>query len=221
MMSECVKCGWANAEGARICSDCAWPFSRAAWDETRCRIRRLTFDTGCINAKGKHPALNALERRAQKGLPEIQRSDAMLTELTGQDRVAKAQAMAEQPDLFTLDQSCRGGDDVLAGPDLSIELRETLFPSSRFGTLTKNQEHDVQHLSLHVRTGGDVFVTLNRNDFITKGRQETLMAMGVWVMEPQEVLELLEEQDLRASELEPENDDFKSGTFRAGDRLPP
>ena len=59
--------------------------------------------------------------------------------------------------------------------------------------LTDNQSHDVEHLRLHVRTGGDVFVTHNRNDFITRGRQEELRSHGIWVMSPSELVGLLTE----------------------------
>lgn len=113
----------------------------------------------------------------------------MLSEIEGDARVVKAEAMPEHPGLFILDQSVLDGPDVLAGPDLEAELRSLLFPTVR--ALTDNQSNDIEHLRRHVLTGGDVFVTLNRNDFITRGRQEALRACGIWVMQPPEIVELL------------------------------
>ena len=88
-------------------------------------------------------------------------------------------------------RSALGGPDVLAGPDLPGELRQILFPTA--SPLTENQRNDVEHLRLHVRTGGDVFVTLNPNDFITRGRHEMLRSFGIWVLSPGELVGLLKE----------------------------
>ena len=115
----------------------------------------------------------------------------MLGELKGEPRVAKARSLAPHPDLFTLDQSVLDGPDVLAGPDLGAELQRILFPTAN--PLTENQRADIEHLRLHVQTGGDVFVTLNPNDFITRGRQEALCSAGIWVLAPSELVELLTE----------------------------
>lgn len=176
-MPECVKCGQQNSTNSPACPKCTWPFTHDAWKRSKLRIRRITLDTGCVNAKGRNTDLNTLEKWAAVGKLELQRSDAMLSELTGQMRVAKAQLLEPHPGLFTLGQSVLGGSDVLAGPDLSEELQQILFPTA--SPLTENQRFDVEHLRLHVRTGGDVFVTLNPNDFITRGRQETLRSFGV------------------------------------------
>lgn len=188
---ECVKCGHHNKKGAAACAGCTWPFSREAWKTTSLRPRRVTLDTGCINAKGRNRDLNILESWAQTGQIELQRTDTMLKELKGRHRVQKASSLAPQPELFTLDASVLGGPDVLAGPDMSEELRRILFPTA--SALTANQERDVEHLFHHVRTGGDLFVTLNLNDFITHGRQDALRLVGIWVVTPPQAVELLKE----------------------------
>lgn len=190
-MAECVKCGHRNIGGAASCLRCTWPFSRNAWSTSKLQIRRVTLDTGCVNAKGRNLDLNKLERWASEGRLELQRSEAMLSELTGEARVGKARSLPPHPHLFTLDSSVLGGADVLAGPDLPGEIQQILFPTAK--PLTENQRHDVEHLRLHIRTGGDVFVTLNPNDFITRGRQETLRSFGVWVLPPSELVGLLTE----------------------------
>jgi hypothetical protein len=188
-MRECVKCGEINAPEAEACDRCTWPFSILAWQSTTQRVHRLTLDTGCINAKGLNPDLNTLERWAANGLIALQRSEAMLGELRGDARVEKAQALEPHPGLLTLDVSVFDGPDVFAGPDLGSEIAEILFPTAH--PLTSNQSHDVEHLRLHVRTGGDIFVTLNPNDFVTRGRQEELRSSGIWVLSPTESVSLL------------------------------
>lgn len=115
----------------------------------------------------------------------------MLGELAGEARVAKARSLEPHPGLITLGRSALGGPDVLGGPDLPGELQQILFPTAK--PLTENQRYDVEHLRLHVRTGGDVFVTLNPNDFITRGRQQTLRSFGMWVLSPSELVGLLAE----------------------------
>lgn len=186
---ECVRCGANNSLTATTCGRCTWPLAWSGWSSTTVRIKRITLDTGCINLKQKNDDLNTLERWAGEGRLELQRSPAMLQELTGDARVAKAQTLEPQPSLFTLGVSALGGGDVLAGPDLPQELKQILFPTA--ASLTDNQRQDVEHLRLHVRTGGHVFVTLNPNDFITRGRQDTLASFGVWVMSPQQMVQLL------------------------------
>jgi hypothetical protein len=190
IMGKCVKCEHQNLTGILACVQCSWPFSVDAWKTSRQQIRRVTLDTSCVNARRRHPDLNTLERWAVQGLLELQRSEAMLRELRGEARREKARQLVHHPDLFTLGSS-RLGEDVFPGPDLLGELQQVLFPTAK--PLTENQCYDVEHLRLHVRTGGDIFVTLNPNDFITRGRQETLRSFGVWVLSPGELVRLLTE----------------------------
>jgi hypothetical protein len=190
-LGKCVKCGHRNTTSAVACARCTWPFSRDAWGASKLRIRRVTLDTGCVNAKGLNPDLNTLERWGAAQYLELQRSSAMLGELGGEARVAKARSLAPHPGLSTLGSGDLGGPDVLAGPDLPGELQQILFPTAN--PLTENQRYDVEHLRQHVRTGGDVFVTLNPNDFITRGRQATLRSFGIWVLSPSELVGLLTE----------------------------
>ena len=188
---ECVKCGHRNKKGDMACARCTWPFTHEEWKTTTLRPRRITLDTGCINAKGRNPDLNVLEDWAQTGQIEFQHTDAMLKELRGEYRVQKASSLPAQPKLFTLDVSVLGGPDVLAGPDMNAELRRVLFPTAN--PLTENQKRDVEHLFHHVRTGGDLFVTLNTNDFIAHGRQDILCLVGIWVVTPPQAVGLLKD----------------------------
>lgn len=190
-MCECVKCGRKYLPRAPSCDACTWPLSSEAWSSTELRIRRITLDTTCVNVKRKNASLNKLEAWAETGHLELQRSDAMLMELRGGDRVTKAKALPGHPGLFRFGVSAFGGSDVLAGPDLAEDIRRILFPTVR--DLTTNQIADIEHLRLHVRTGGDLFVTLNKNDFITRGRHDRLCRRGVWVFLPEEAVQLLRE----------------------------
>jgi hypothetical protein len=185
----CVKCGGGNGPDAVACITCRWPFTLTAWSAFGRPPRRITLDTGCINVKQQDQELNRLELWGQQGRLTLQRSEAMLSEMRGEARVSKAERMAPHPGLFTLGVSTLDGPDVLAGPDMGDHLPAVLFPTS--ATLTSTQAHDVEHLRLHIQTGGDIFVTLNPNDFITRGRQQKLRSFGVWVMSPVEVVELL------------------------------
>jgi hypothetical protein len=185
----CVRCGGTIEPSATACDDCGWPFTPGAWTTFERRPLRITLDTGCINVKRQNEDLNLLESWAEDGRLVLQRADAMLSEIKGEERVAKATAMPGHPELFTLGVSTLDRGDVLAGPDMGAEIRKILFPTT--ATLTSNQRHDVEHLRAHVRTGGDVFVTLNLNDFLTEGRQVRLRSMGIWVMLPAELTSLL------------------------------
>lgn len=189
-MFECVKCGHQNEHGSSQCAKCTWPFSEGAWSNTKFKIQKITIDTGCVNAKGENEDLNRLEQWEGEDLIEIQRADVFMKELKGDDRIAKAEQVQPHPGLFTIGQSKIGGGDVLAGPDLTTEIQKVLFPTVQ--TLGSNQTNDVQHLSQHVRVGGDVFMTLNTRDFINRGKQEALTERGIWVFTPPEIVALLE-----------------------------
>ena len=188
-MFECVKCGHQNERGASQCARCTWPFSESAWGSTNFKIQKITIDTGCVNAKEENENLNRLEGWVSEGLIEIQRADVFMQELKGDDRVAKGKQVQPHPPLFRIGQSTLGGGDVLAGPELTTDIQEILFPTAH--TLKPNQENDVRHLSQHVRVGGDVFVTLNTNDFVKRGKQAALAERGIWVFTPSEIVDLL------------------------------
>lgn len=188
-MPTCIKCGGKNGEGAESCSHCRWPFSRRAWANTDKKIQRITLDTGCINLKKQDADLNTLERWAAQNQIVLERSAAMLKELKGNDRIKKARSLPGQPRLFSFGNAL--GDGVLAGPDIPEDLQRILFPTAR--PLTRKQYFDIEHLRLHIRTGGDVFVTGNPRDFIRRGRQALFASFGVWIMAPKEVVALLRE----------------------------
>lgn len=40
----------------------------------------------------------------------------------------------------------------------------------------------------HIRTGGDLFVTLDADDFLKHGRREVLYSIGVWAFTPTEAV---------------------------------
>lgn len=185
-MPECVKCGSDNQAGVEACRDCGWPFVMSAWRGSPHRVQRVTIDTNCINQKQADVALNTLERWAAEGKFVIERAPAMLNELKGSARIAKANALLQHRSGWVLGESLLGIDTCLAGPDMEAELIDTLFPTTAM--LTSNQRADIEHLRSHVRTGADVFVTKNSRDFIAVGKQAELRMFGIWVFEPSELV---------------------------------
>ena len=193
-MSNVIKCGCGGSLrlGDENCPKCTMPFQLSGWKKTNIRLERITIDTCCLNVKKKIHALNVLESWERQGHIEIQRADALMKELKGQERIEKAQKIPGHPGLFTLGQSTLGGGDVLAGPDLGEELKGILFPTTK--KLTRKQHMDVRHLQQHVSTGGHCFVTINTKDFIDGGKAEKLHnEFGVWVFNPDKIVALLRE----------------------------
>jgi len=193
-MSECVRCGHDNLRDAAACRDCAWPLALDAWRGSHHQIRRMSLDTGCVNAKRANPHLNLLERWADEGHITLERSGAFLAELKGYLRRRKAEAIAPHRPVWRLGVpglSELGINTFLAGPDLGHEVAPVLFPTAAI--LTSNQAADVEHLRQHVITGADVFVTLNERDFIRRGKQDRLRRHGIWVLTPQGATQLLGE----------------------------
>jgi hypothetical protein len=188
-VNECVKCGHGNVAEATACADCLWPFVLTAWQNSTHRIRRVTLDTGCVNAKQQDGDLNVLERWAMEGRLNLERSPVLLPELKGATRRQKAQQLAPHPAVWVLDESCLDVDTTLAGPDVGHELRSVLFPTT--ARLTSSQGTDVEHLRSHVRSGADAFVTRNPRDYIRRGKQASLQQRGIWVFTPRELVELL------------------------------
>ena len=187
--SKCIHCGVGEV-GPDSCAACSWPYSDKGWLQFRLGLRRITIDTNCINARGAIEALNLLERWAAGGKIEIQRSAPFSVEVRGTlKREAKAEKVDDHPPLFILGSSTLGGGAVLAGPDLSDEIQKILFPGVAHFSL--NQQRDVQHLSEHIRTGGHLFVTLDKRDFMAGNKEKDLRALGVWVVTPEKAVELL------------------------------
>lgn len=185
-LPECVKCGLDNSEDASGCPRCTWPFTLQAWCSTNFKIRRVTIDTGCINAKQADADLNTLEHWAAEGKIVLERSDALLRELRGPHRVAKATAVNPHPQVWTFGVSRFGIDTVFAGPNMAAPIEDILFPTT--DVLSDNQHADVDHLRLHVLTGGDIFVTKNPRDFIAQGKQGVLAKLGIWVFTPENLV---------------------------------
>ncbi|MEK6599936.1 MAG: hypothetical protein AABY52_06325 [Deltaproteobacteria bacterium] len=186
---RCLMCGVGEI-GTDNCSACTWPYSRAGWQRFRRGVKRITIDTGCINAKRKNEFLNKFEEWESQGKIQIQRATPFLEEFKGPPKhVEKAKDIETHPSVIMLDVSILGDGSVLAGPDLREAIQPILFPHTR--TLTRNQLNDLRHLHEHIETGGDIFVTLNTNDFIANSKQELLKKLGVWVLTPKETVDLI------------------------------
>jgi hypothetical protein len=184
-LAQCIRCGARRGPDDVNCSQCTWPFHPDGWPRTTRRIRRVTSDTSCVNAKQQNDDLNQLERWERSGWLHLQRADALLNELRGEARIAKASTMAPHPDVFVLGASSLGGDNVLAGELLDPAfLARLMFPTT--SALLPNHQHDIDHLRQHVRTGGDAFVTLD-GDFLDE-RRRSLQQIGIWTFRPEQLV---------------------------------
>ena len=189
--NRCLMCGVGKV-GTDNCNKCTWPYSHNGWKVWRNGIKRITVDTGCINAKQKISDLNKLEEWEKQSKLEIQRATPFLKEFKGPDfHIKKAENIDEHPPLAKLGAVTLGGRSVLGGPDLSKEMRETMFPKVK--KLTVNQENDLQHIHEHVETGGNLFVTKNPKDFINNGKQEAVLKLGVWVVSPEDAVRIVKD----------------------------
>jgi hypothetical protein len=119
----------------------------------------------------------------------FERAEAMLAEIKGAARIAKATAIKPQPELFGLGSTALGDESfVLAGELLDAAiLRNILFPTT--AQLQPNHQRDIEHLQAHVHTGGDAFVTLD-NDFLD-ARRSRLQQIGIWPFRPSEMVQHL------------------------------
>lgn len=188
---ECLKCGGRVGHGESNCPACTWPHAPEGWKRTRIRVHRVTLDTSCINAKQENPHLNQLEQWERQRWVRLERAQAMGEELKGKDRREKAKELDPHPPLFVLGASALGDGSVLAGPVLKEELlARILFPTTK--VLSDNHRRDIQHLQELVRTGGDIFVSLDK-DFIGPTRREALWRIGIWVFPPNEAVSFLRE----------------------------
>lgn len=194
-MFECVKCGQLNEEGAGACERCTWPFSLEAWSKTKFLIKRVTVDTSCINIKKQDADLNLLEKWAGERRFSLDKSVALLDDLSNADPnnpltqkwIEKSLSYEPHPPVLTFPWTF-GDGAVFGGPDMEDELHDILFPTTM--DLTLNQKRDVEHLRSHVFTGGDVFITKNPKDFIVRGKQEKLSRLGIWVFAPNELVNI-------------------------------
>ncbi len=162
----------------------------------------LTFDTTCINAKGKNRELNQLEAWQREGLIQIVSGTSVEEELLQADsepfRTQRLQKFGTYDDVdagyWVLGYS-RLGKSTMVGDDSTAqemeEIAHILFPKCPWQLLNKNQIRDVMVLHTHLTHKRDVFVTLNTKDFIgTKEMKGQLLneKFGILVMTPQEAV---------------------------------
>jgi len=188
--SKCIHCG-VGAVGPDNCTTCSWPYSEKGWLNFKMDLRRITIDTCCINAKQAHNTLNQLEKWKSEGKIEIQKSTPFSVEAQGNlKRAAKDRQVSGHPTASVLGPGFSLGDgSVLAGPDLRKEIQTILFPGVT--VLSRGQERDILHLTEHVRTGGHLFLTLDRSDFIAGNKEKKLLSFGIWAVTPEKAVNLL------------------------------
>jgi hypothetical protein len=171
------------------CAACSWPYSIEGWKKFSLGLRRITIDTCCINAKQKNDFLNKLGEWERAGKIEIQKASPLLEEFKGPvSHLKKAEQIDNHPPIAIFGATMLGDGSVYAGPDLIKDIQSILFPNVK--TLSENQMRDIQHLREHVWTGGHIFVTIDKH-FINAVKKETLRQLGVWVLTPEETVDLI------------------------------
>jgi hypothetical protein len=191
-VKECLKCGAIVAPDSHSCSGCTWPVSIEGWRTTTRRVREITLDTSCVNAKGKNRHLNLLEAWETAGWIRLRRAPALLAEFKGPAHVAKVQQIAPHPFPYYIGAPLGDSAFVIAGPELEASvLARVLFPTTATRALTPKQQRDIEHVQQVVRIGGDCFVTINVRDFVRDGRQDKLRRMGIWIFTPEQMVDHL------------------------------
>lgn len=163
----------------------------------------LTFDTSCINAKGKNQELNQLEAWQKQGLIHIVSSTSVEEEHLQTDdepyrthRLDKFRTYDEVDTAFWVLGYSRLGISTKLGTESTQEemmlIASILFPGRNWPSLTPRQIRDVMALHTHWINSRDVFVTLNSKDFVGKNgaKQKYLFGtFGIVVMRPPEALD--------------------------------
>lgn len=123
-----------HARSDHNCSACTWPYSPEGWAFTTRKVRRITLDTGCVNAKRSDEHLNLIEAWQAQGLIELQRSKVFLEELKGW-RVEKGASIRAHPPPWWFGP-LGGGPEVLYARMPKRELlREIIEFCRNNGTL--------------------------------------------------------------------------------------
>lgn len=180
----CCRCSTALQAQAINCPGCTWPCHPDGWSRNRRPLRRLTLDTGCVNARGQCANLNQLEAWQVAGHIVLERTPAM-KELRGAARIARADTIKRQPRLF-MDIGGGWGNSVLPARLVPIEdLRLLLIPKTTPAAMSVNWLRDLEHLQHHVRTGADLWITKDTAaGFIDSPRREALYRIGIWAFTP-------------------------------------
>jgi hypothetical protein len=169
-------------------------------------VLSLTFDTNCINAKGRNQALNQLEMLKQQRLIIVVSSTSVEEELLQEkDMIWREKHIDKLNEFNNLDTgfwilglSRLGVSTKLGDASTGAEMEgmaSILFPGQSWCALSENRIHDVLALHTHWAHHRDIFVTMNSKDFIGKKnakRRQLQDQFGIAVLDPYEALEYVD-----------------------------
>ena len=163
-------------------------------------VIRITIDTNCINARGRIPALNALEVLAKQGIVEITSTRILAEELArdktqwGPSRRAKASQLRSGTSGFVMRRSRLRGGDALRAPNAYVYLdriARIIRPDLEWHELDENTQRDIMHLAIHRAHNWDLFVTME--NLILLQSKALLSDLGLRVMSPEDALKTVNE----------------------------
>ncbi|MEQ1773856.1 MAG: hypothetical protein ABL891_08740 [Burkholderiales bacterium] len=160
-------------------------------------LRRVTIDTNCINVKGQHPLVNALESLAERGMIKITSTFALAEDLRfdhtklGEARRLKASRLPQARSGFMVGHSKVGGPDVVGGPNVYAHvdaIANVIAPMKAWQDIESNTQRDILHLAAHRTYDWDIFITEDKGIL---RRSPELALLGIRVMSPQSALDHL------------------------------
>lgn len=156
---------------------------------------KVALDTGCLNARGKHPELNKLDELEKEGKITLSTSSTSRREQieTQKDPVwldkyeKRIDELQEDNEPAMVGVSRVGMSQVASNsvPQLVEDLKKICFPGKK---LSKNDINDIEHLASAIENSADVFVTMNKKDMIDNGKREEIEKYGIKVRQPNQAL---------------------------------
>ena len=126
-------------------------------------LHRLVVDANCINAKGRLPAMTALEAYHDAGALELIVTSTLPVELdSGSIQAAKArlyQSVGAYPLFFPGEREVQSSAGAPVRPSLLPSLHTALFGRNLTGRALLRAIRDCLHLDQAQMNGADIFVT--------------------------------------------------------------
>ncbi len=158
---------------------------------------KITIDTSLINVRGRHGAMNILEKMHGQGKIELVGAQRLVDEVRPHPKQPEADhkvsTIRNISEPVVLGHSCFGSAYLAkdGGPQFD-DIASILFPGRDPRSLCSNKSNDVMHMLGHSYSDSDYFLTDDKKDFIANGRRELLRARyGIVVMTPDEMVEHL------------------------------
>ncbi len=167
-------------------------------DKAKLRLRAgvdpplVHIDTCCINARGRAPSMDAVEKLHADGQIRIVGSTRLKDETEGdaaRDDKAQQYENRLEPAVWGVSKWGEAKWPAASTPQF-MAVASIMFPAVPSDRLSVRQQNDVMHLLSAIDGAGSYFLTLNTNDFVKDGRREKLESLGgVKIRTPQEFLD--------------------------------